>query len=208
MEEIRNKKSMNGRLKGLTEFLNKNDVGHLSEDDSIQFRLLLQEWFHDEGNEKIKDEEIQTIGIVKHNGSPCFCIYLKSNPDTPIPCRKKDLAGKKRNPKTVIRQAARSAIFSQIEHFKKENKLKENEKCPGTCNEQLGSDALVDHETKFQNLLNDFCQANNLDFSTIGTRYNQNDFKWEFKDSTISTKWSEYYKINAKLRWLCKKCNQ
>ena len=209
MEEIRNKKTIKGRVKGLIEFLNKNDVGHLSEDDSIQFRLLLQEWYiHDEGNEKFEDEEIQTIGIVKHNGSPCFCIYLKSNPDTPITCGKNDLAGKKRNPNTDIRQAARSAIFSQIENFKKENKLKENVKCPGTCSEQLGSDAQVDHETTFQNLLNDFCQANNLDLSTIGTRYNQKDFKRELKDSTISTKWSEYHKINAKLRWLCKKCNQ
>ena len=209
MEEIRNKKSITARLKGLTEFLNKNDVGNLSEDDSIQFRLLFQERYtENEGEEKFKDEEIQTVGIVEHNGSPCFCIYLKSNPDTPIPCCKKYLAGRKRNPNTDIRQAAQSVTFSQIEDFKKENKLKENEKCPGTCSEQLGSDAQVGHQPTFQNLLNDFCQANNLDLSTIGTRYTQKDFKWELKDSTISTKWSEYHKLNAKLHWLCKKCNQ
>ena len=97
MEEIRNKKTIRDRQKGLTEFLNINDVGHLSEDDSIQFRLLFQERYtQDEGKEKFKDEEIQTIGILKRNGNPFFCIYLKSDPDTPIPCGKRHLAGKKR----------------------------------------------------------------------------------------------------------------
>ena len=66
MEEIRNKKTIKDRLQGLTEFLNKNDVGHLSEDDSIQFRLLFQERYtQDEGKEKFKDEEIQNVGIIK-----------------------------------------------------------------------------------------------------------------------------------------------
>ena len=98
MEEIRNKKTIKDRLKGLTEFLNKNNIGNLSEDDSFQFRLLFQEHYtQDVGKEKFKDEEIQTVGIIKVlNGNPCFCIYLKSDPDTPIPCGKKHLAGKKR----------------------------------------------------------------------------------------------------------------
>ena len=105
MEEIRNKKTIKDRVKFLTEFLNKNDVGHLSEDDSIQFLSLLQERYTPEnGKEKFKDEEIQTVGIVKRNGNPCFCIYLKSDPDKEIVCGIKWLSGTKRKPNTNIRQ--------------------------------------------------------------------------------------------------------
>ena len=209
LEEVRNKKTITARKEGLAEFLNNNDVGRLSEVESIQFCLLFQEFYTpNQGEEKFTDEEIQTVGITKHDGNKCFCTYLKSDPNEPVFCGKNWLAGQKRNPKYNVGQAARFTIKHQIQEFKKENKLKVNEKCP-ECSEQLGSDAQVDHhETKFQNLLIDFCKENKLDLCKIGTKYNWGLGKLEFKDSTISTMWSEYHEKNAKLRWLCKKCNQ
>ena len=210
LEEVKNKKTITARETGLKEFLNTNDIRNLSEEESIQFRHIFQLFYTpNEGEDIFDNEEIQTVGItidpVYRN--KCFCIYLKSYPKTPVLCGKKYLAGAKRNPNTNIRQAARSAIFSQIEDFKNVNKLKVYDKCPG-CSEKLGSEAQVDHEPTFQNLLNVFCLANSLNLSKIGNKYNQETFKREFEDSDISSKWSEYHKINAKLRWLCKECNQ
>ena len=191
----------------MTEFLNTNEDGHLSGEESIQFRHLFQLFYTpNEGEDKFDNEEIQAVGITKDPqfGNKCFCIYLKRDPDTPVLCGKTYLAGAKRNQKHNVGQAARSAIQNQIQEFRNENK-KEN--CPG-CSEQLVFDAQVDHETTFQNLLIGFCRENNLDLSTICTKYNQETYKRELEDSSISNKWSEYHKLNAKLRWLCKECNQ
>ena len=161
LEEVKNKKTITAREKVLKDFLNENDVGYLSKNDSNHFRKIFELYYTpDEGEESFDDEEIQAVGITKdpQYGNKCFCIYLKSNPKTPVLCGKQYLAGTKRNPNTNIRQAARSAIFSQIEDFKNENELKENKKCP-ICSEQLGSDAQVDHEPTFQKLLNDSMEA-------------------------------------------------
>ena len=126
LEEIRNKKTQKDRILGLTEFLNTNEVGHLSEVESIQFRHIFQQFYTpDEGEEKIDDEEIQAVGITKDQlyGNKCFCIYLKRYPNKPINCGKKWLAGAKRNPNFNIQQAARFAIRHQTDDFKNKNKL-------------------------------------------------------------------------------------
>ena len=208
LEEIRNKKTQKDRILGLTEFLNTNEVGHLSEVESIQFRHIFQQFYTpDEGEDKFDNEEIQAVGITKDPrfGNKCFCIYLKRDPDKAILCGKMSLAGAKRNPKQTVAQAARFVIQDQIQEFRNEIQKKN---CPG-CNEKLGSDAQVDHHVPtFQELLNGFCDENKLHLSKINIIYNEELYKREFKDSNISTNWSEYHKINANLRWLCKKCNK
>ena len=210
MEKIRNMTTIKDRDKGLTAFLKDTDVGHLSEVESKQFRLIFQQFYTpNKGEDKFDDDAIQNVGITidPQYRNKCFCIYLIGNPDTPILCGKKYLAGSKRNQNINIQQAARLAIKEQIEDFRNKKKLEVNEMCPA-CSKKLGSDAQVDHETTFQNLLNGFCLANKLDLSTIKTEYHQGKYHTGFKDSTISTKWFEYHKRNAKLRWLCKECNQ
>ena len=156
MEKIRNMKFIKDRDKGLTAFLKDTDVGHLSEVESEQFRLMFQQFYTpNEGEDKFDDDAIQNVGITIDltYGKKCFCIYLIGNPDTPILCGKKYLAGSKRNRKNInIQQAARFAIEEQIQDFR--NK-KRKEKC-AACSKELGSEAQVDHETTFQNLLNGF----------------------------------------------------
>jgi hypothetical protein len=206
--KMASKTTITGRKKILSQFLKENEVGPLSDENATHFRLIFEKHYTpDEGEEKFKKEDILRVEIVMSKwDDKCFGIYHKHlSPQTAIPTSIKYLAGSKRPVNQNIARAAREAIRPQIDAFKKENPLNVDDKCPlGNC--KLGSDAKVDHEILFKELLGYWMKT--LDKSGqkyLKTKYNPDIFDHEFVNPES---WRTYHKDHATLRWLSKKANQ
>jgi hypothetical protein len=205
--DVQKETTIDKRRKILSQFLKENDVGKLSDENDEHFRLIFQKNYTlDEGDEKFKDEDIDRVEFDESTrGDKWFVIYHKYNsPQTAIPTSIKYLAGSKRSG-SGNQNIARVAIQPQIDAFKKVNPLNVDDECPlGNC--KLGSDAKVDHEILFKELLGYWMKT--LDKSGqkyLKTKYNPDIFDHEFVNPES---WRTYHKDHATLRWLSKKANQ
>ena len=188
----------------LSNFLNENDVGKLSEENSNHFRHIFQQFYTpDKGEEKHEDKDI------KEWSNKCFILVLHHAESPEMPAAIKYLAGSKR-PETQNNhetRAARRAIQPQIDEFKDKNRLNADDICPlGNGEVLLGWDAQVDHEILFKDLWNDWKKKNTR--ANVKTNYNYDIFDHKFVKQETLESWRTYHQNHAILRWLSKTGNQ
>ena len=215
LADVCQEKSIVKRKKILKKFLNANEVGELSKEESKHFQNIFQDFYTpDPGDVKLEYEEILSVHISLHPKYKTKGFWLHHNQCslvTPIPCAKDKLAGSKGSQNVIVARAARNIIDQQILEFRHKNPLAEDGECPSMedCkgNGNLGRDCHVDHVVAFKDLLRRFCEENNARQEQIKTKYEATKYNHEFESEYESDKWWDYHKTHAKLRWLCKKCN-
>jgi hypothetical protein len=105
-----------------------------------------------------------------------------------------------------LTDAMRNAVNDQIYNFKLSNPNKCCEICSVTESQSPKTEFHVDHHEKlFVTLKKDFlnqCNGHPTEFKKEGHFTVFRD-----EDNIFKTKWQEYHKNNATLRWLCAPCN-
>ena len=97
-----------------------------------------------------------------------------------------------------IKSNLRKMIYSDIEEFKANN-IRPNicELC-GNCSDEFE----IDHIILFNDLVKQFMNKYNININDIKIENRQ------IADDFINTEFPKFHHENAKLRWICKKCNQ
>ena len=199
-------KRISERKKILSKFLKDNEVGQLSEDDEEQFRHIFQQFYTpEEQHEKFENKDIVGVHIGLALNNKCFKIMHIDNLNELIPASKKYLAGSQRTTKQSIAGAARLAIRPQINEWKETHRLNVDGLCPiKHC--RLGTEAQVDHEILFKDLLEDWRKESGA--KDLKTKYNSKLYDHEFTNPATLDSWRAYHQTHAKLRWASKEGNQ
>ena len=109
--------------------------------------------------------------------------------------------GKLKQDRKRLTWAMRHAIEPQIRLFRTN---KSDQQCM-IC--ETKDQLTVDHQIKFRHLMNDFVRTN-PDFPNV---FGKNELKQEIfrdEDQDYSKRWQTYHYKNARLRILCRDCNQ
>ena len=99
------------------------------------------------------------------------------------------------NVKTNLARVARNLIDIQIASYIEERSLAKTYTCCDCCNSKAKK-VEVDHIIPFKNLLQTFCEENNIKSVT------------DLYPDYFSEKWKSYHKEHAKFQMLCKRCHK
>lgn len=150
--------------------------------------------------EGLKDIYIRYNPVFKKN---LEVMILKDNGKTDnVSVLKRCITGQKKDNLTI---AMRNSIIPQILEFRNNNILICN-----ICNNKENCE--IDHEEpKFYELKNNFLKKCNKKNKKIPDNFTENNFNSVIfldEDEKFKKRWNKYHKKKAKLRVLCKKCNQ
>ncbi len=146
-------------------------------------------------NDKLNKKALKIL-IIKNNGSLV---------DISWRCA---ITGKKKSNKSELMSAMRSSIEKQIQYFKKINKNKSCELCGNINNLHVDHNDTIN--SAFDELVFNFVEKNNNikkpeNFGELNDETHRRCFLE--KDKIFKDKWIKYHLENAKLRFLCEKCN-
>ena len=201
LEKVINEKGKGKRDTLLTNYLKDNDVGVLTENESIFFKHIFEIFYTpDKTCTKFNVSQISKISIVKNKyGKKEFRILVDN---TWWACNKKRLSGSNRTDKANLNRALRYAIDPQITKFRARNPLNPNDICPVT-KKILGKDAQVDHQIPFHILAKEWIQDNN------NIKYPYDNEKSEYiLQGWHYNLWYNFHLEKAKLRWVSKEGNK
>ena len=194
------------RKKALSNFLNNHNLGKLNENELTIFKKIFDKHYTPDIEEtKYNIDLIQDVYISISFNNRYFRIV---GDEIDVPCGIRWLSGATRTLKNKVTQAARNDISSQIKDFRADNLLDINDICPINGNE-LGFDAEVDHLIPFNELLKEFMKENNINTAELsGYVYYDKDTERRSYKEPYKTKWFDYHKQNAILRYLSKEGNK
>jgi hypothetical protein len=137
----------------------------------------------------------------------CYCSNDSETTISWVTCIE-NLFGKydksKKHSSNVI-QAMRSAVSDQVISYRNSqtiNGIGTCKNCNRVCGYKQSLELHVDHDTKpFKHILEQFCEANNVDINTVELMYS------DLKDLSLKRSWAEYHSNIASYQILCKPCN-
>ena len=201
LELVINEKTIKNRHLLLSNYLKNNNIGILTENESVFFKHIFQKFYTpDDEDIKFNVSQISSIHIVKDNyGKKCFSILVNNiwYPTSITP-----LSGSSRNEKRNLERALRNAIEPQINNFRVCNPLNPNNICPVT-NKMLGLDAEVDHQIPFHILTKEWIKDNN----NISYTYVLDKFEYILQEPHY-TSWFNFHLEKSILRWVSKEGNK
>jgi len=203
LEVVINEKGQGNRHMLLSNYLKDNDVGVLTENESIFFKHIFEKFYTpDEEYTKFNVSQISNISIVKNKyGNKEFRILVDN---TWYPASIKRLSGSNRTDKANLIRALRNTINPQIIKFRARNPLNPNDICPVT-KKNLGTDAQVDHQIPFHILAEEWIQDNNN--NNIKYPYDMEKFDYILEGWHYNL-WYNFHLEKAKLRWVSKEGNK
>jgi hypothetical protein len=201
LELVINEKTITNRKSLLSNYLKNNNIGILTENESVFFKHIFQKFYTpDKEDIKFNVSQISSIHIVKDNyGKKCFSILVNN---IWYPTSIRPLSGSSRNDKANLIRALRNAIEPQINNFRKSNPLNPNNICPVT-NKMLGLDAEVDHQIPFHILTEEWIKDNN----NISYTYVLDKFEYILQEPHY-TSWFNFHLEKSILRWVSKEGNK
>jgi hypothetical protein len=201
LELVINEKTIKNRHLLLSNYLKNNNIGILTENESVFFKHIFQKFYTpDDKDIKFNVSQISSIHIVKDNyGKKCFSILVNN---IWYPTSIRPLSGSSRNDKANLIRALRNAIESQINNFRVCNPLNPNNICPVT-NKMLGLDAEVDHQIPFHILTEEWIK----DYNNISYTYVLDKFEYILQEPHY-TSWFNFHLEKSILRWVSKEGNK
>ena len=201
LELVINEKTIKNRHLLLSNYLKNNNIGILTENESVFFKHIFQKFYTpDDEDIKFNVSQISSIHIVKDNyGKKCFSILVNN---IWYPTSIRPLSGSSRNDKANLIRALRNAIESQINNFRVCNPLNPNNICPVT-NKMLGLDAEVDHQVPFHILTEEWIK----DYNNISYTYVLDKFEYILQEPHY-TSWFNFHLEKTILRWVSKEGNK
>lgn len=201
LEQVINEKTIKNRYKLLSDYLKNNKPSDMEESEIVYFKHIFSKYYSpDDEHEKFLESEISDIKIALDSWKNKFFSICVDG--VWYPCSIKRLAGSNRTTKLHLTRSLRQSIQEQINHFRSENKLDTNKKCPVTGN-KLGSDAQVDHEIPFSVLADNWLKENN----NVSFHYDLDMVNY-ILDEPFLESWQTYHLDNAILRWVSREGNK
>lgn len=192
--------------------LNSGPLGPVSESD----RCLLIDLFrvHPGFHRKVKEDEF-IIEIEKRNNefdysSRTFYAILSSGESIDfsyIKCIRNCGTGKNRNftyKRNLLERVLREVAQQSINEFRRSHPKGKCEKC------NKKTDLQVDHHSDqmpFRQIVKDFLKEEKRDVMSIEFKSKPNGIGSMFVDDQLSSKFEEFHRKNAILRYLCITCN-
>ena len=201
LELVINEKTIKSRHLLLSNYLKNNNIGILTENESVFFKHIFQKFYtpHEE-DIKFNVSQISSIHIVKDNyGKKCFSILVNN---IWYPTSIRPLSGSSKNDKANLIRALRNAIEPQTNNFRVCNPLNPNNICPVT-NKMLGLDAEVDHQIPFHILTEEWIKDN----KNISYTYVLDKFEYILQEPHY-TSWFNFHLEKSILRWVSKEGNK